>query len=123
MMRAIWITCFWIVLGACAPSLESPMVEAVAPSYTIKQVQESVEAAAQERGWLVKKIKGEDAYSATLDTRGHTVKVKIVYDKESIAVHYVDSTNMDYDGTHIHKKYGKWVQLLFKSFRKELASK
>lgn len=49
-----------------------------------------------------------------LDVRGHMVEVKIPYSEDSYAIHYADSSNMNYNAAknRIHPKYNQWVRNL-----------
>ena len=49
---------------------------------------------------------------ATLHLRTHVAVTEITYNEQVFSIIYVDSTNLDYDGTSIHKNYNGWIQNL-----------
>ena len=49
---------------------------------------------------------------ATLHLRTHVAVTEIAYTADSFSIRYVDSTNLQYDGTSIHKNYNGWIQNL-----------
>jgi hypothetical protein len=49
---------------------------------------------------------------ATLNLRTHVAVAEITYDAQHFAIRYVDSVNLQYDGTSIHKNYNSWIQNL-----------
>lgn len=71
---------------------------------------EIVEAGAQ-LGWQMKKVK-PGYIVATLYLRSHMVKVDINYSTTEYSISYKDSSNMEYDGSNIHKNYNSWLQNL-----------
>ena len=49
---------------------------------------------------------------ATLNLRTHVAVTEITYNEQVFSILYVDSTNLQYDGTSIHKNYNGWIQNL-----------
>lgn len=49
---------------------------------------------------------------ATLKLRGHIAVMDIPYDEQRFSIRYVDSTNLNYDGTNIHPNFNFWVRNL-----------
>jgi hypothetical protein len=58
----------------------------------------------------------------TLLLRTHMAKVNIKYDTSSYSITYKESSNLDYDGTNIHKNYNGWIQNLDKGIRSQLSN-
>jgi hypothetical protein len=45
----------------------------------------------------------------------------VTYDTKTYNIQYKDSSNLDYNGTSIHKNYNGWVENLDKAIRSQLA--
>jgi len=55
---------------------------------------------------------GPGAIRGTLNLRTHQAVVDIPHDTQRFGIRYVSSSNLDYDGTGIHRNYNSWVQNL-----------
>lgn len=80
------------------------------------QMASAIKQALFGRRWAIAKEE-PGVIHATLFARSHVAKIKIVYDRESFDIQYVDSTNLKYqkkpDGTeYIHRHYNSWIQNL-----------
>ncbi len=62
-------------------------------------------------GWRMQEMR-PGVMRATLDIRTHQAVVDITYDAQRFSIAYVDSTNLNYDGTRIHPNYNGWVRRL-----------
>lgn len=62
-------------------------------------------------GWEMQPA-GPGLIRATLHLRTHTAVVDIAYSADSFSIRYVDSRELQYDGTNIHKNYNGWIQNL-----------
>lgn len=62
-------------------------------------------------GWQMEPV-GPGLIRATLHLRGHVAVTDIAYTADSFSIRYVDSRNLQYDGTSIHKNYNGWIQNL-----------
>lgn len=49
---------------------------------------------------------------ATLNLRSHVAVAEITYNQEVFSIIYVDSSNLDYDGSSIHRNYNGWIMNL-----------
>ncbi|HPF25802.1 MAG TPA: hypothetical protein P5528_09570 [Steroidobacteraceae bacterium] len=105
---------FALPLLAAVP-LVDPQPIAVPSGLTAKDVSRGIRMGLTQRGWIVNKENPQDM-EATLNVRKHTLRIRVDYDTSTIALKYLDSTNLDYglakDGSTrvIHKKYGAWMQ-------------
>jgi hypothetical protein len=81
---------------------------------TMLSVEKSIIRAAVSLGWKTKK-RAEGEIEATLDIRKHNLVVLITYDKETVSINYVDSTNLKYNGSKIHRQYANWITNLLRS--------
>lgn len=86
------------------------------------QIEESIIKAAGEREWIVQR-KAEGELIATYSPRSHQAKVEIDFDQTEFSISYVDSTNLNYDGTSIHYNYNRWVNNLRQDILREVSAK
>ena len=57
-----------------------------------------------------------------LALRNHVAVVDVDYTPQTYSIKYRDSTNLDYNGTSIHRNYNGWIQNLDKAIRAQLAA-
>jgi len=69
--------------------------------------------AALSLGWKTEK-KSPGKIQATLIIRKHILTVMITHDTEYLSVDYVDSTNLKYTGSKIHRQYANWINNLLR---------
>lgn len=62
-------------------------------------------------GWAMEDA-GPGLIRGTLNVRGHQAVVEIPFDQVRFNIRYASSTNLNYDGAHIHANYNNWVQRL-----------
>lgn len=99
-------------LGACARI--QPIQEGsgeFAGRATLAQRGDQIRRAGAALGWRVESL-GPGLMRGTLDLRSHQAVVDIPYDTQRFAIRYVNSTNLLYDGTMIHRNYNGWVRNL-----------
>ena len=70
-----------------------------------------IQHAAAGLGWETTVIR-PGMIRATLNLRSHVAVTEITYNEQVFSIIYVDSTNLQYDGTSIHKNYNGWIQNL-----------
>lgn len=58
----------------------------------------------------------------TLKLRSHVAVVDIRHTTKSYSITYKDSTNLDYDGTNIHRNYNGWISNLDRAIKTQLAT-
>jgi len=68
-------------------------------------------AAASQPGWSVQSMR-PGLLRATNTWRSHQMTVDIAFDVRTFTIRYVNSVNLDYDGTRIHQNYNARVQAL-----------
>ena len=111
---ALMVLAFSLPLLAAVP-LVDPQPIAVPAGLTAKEVSRGIRMGLTQRSWIINKEHPEST-EATLVIRKHTVRVQLDYDTKTVALKYVDSTNLGYglgkDGQTrvIRKKYGPWMQ-------------
>ncbi len=49
---------------------------------------------------------------ATISLRTHRAVAEIRYDPAQFSIFYIDSVNLNYDGSNIHPNYNGWIQRL-----------
>lgn len=100
-------------LGACARTV--PMVNQTGAEFlgraSLPQRGDQIRAAAASLGWATES-RGPGLVRATLNLRGHQAVVDIPYDQQRFRIHYVSSSNLEYDGVNIHRNYNSWIQNL-----------
>lgn len=104
------------MLSVSACTATAPLNEysgAIPDGITATEFKQAVRDAGNKRDWIIKDV-GNNAMEATYVARGHSIQVKITYDKDSYDITYLSSTGMKYnqtDGT-IHRNYNRWVNNL-----------
>jgi len=81
------------------------------PGVTQQDIARAIETAGRSLGWIMKE-KEPGHILGTLHLRTHTAVVDIYYDRTKYSITYKDSTDLDYDGTNIHRNYNGWIQNL-----------
>ncbi len=84
---------------------------ATPPSATQEQVGNAIKRAGISKGWQMID-KGPSEIEGKLNLRDHLAIVSITFDTKQFSILYIDSTNLKYDGTTIHRNYNGWVQNL-----------
>ena len=96
-------------------------VEASKPNPTLDEVGKAIQRAGAALGWQMKETKPGQMLG-TLNLRRHVAVVDIDYSVKSYSIKYKDSTELNYDGTNIHKNYNGWIQNLDKGIRAQLSN-
>lgn len=116
-----------IMLGGCATPNPIRNINAepvVAPSgraVGLDDVGRAILRAGGTLGWQMKPV--EPGYIlGTLKLRSHVAVVDIRYTTKTYSITYKDSTNLNYDGTHIHNNYNGWISNLDRAIKTQLAT-
>jgi hypothetical protein len=100
-------------LAACART--APIYNVSNASFvghgSMAQRNQQIKRAGAGLGWIMEDV-GPNLIRATLNLRTHQALVDIRYDQGGFSMRYANSTNLDYDGTMIHRNYNGWVQRL-----------
>lgn len=113
-----------VVVAACtAPidQVERQPFPAGTQTLSMDQIENAIVRAANGREWVVSE-KSPGRLIATYSPRDHVAKVEIDYNKKDFSILYVDSTNLKYDGTHIHHNYNRWVNNLREDILREVSA-
>ncbi len=128
LLRFVIIVCFALSLMSCSKTILVKNYPDNAISYgvedhslTLNEIKKAIIRGAMSKGWTVKND-GKGKILATLRLRGHLLVVSITYDKKNYAIAYVDSSNLLYDGKHIHRQYANWIKNLRQAINANLAS-
>ena len=101
------------VLGACnrnAPIVQESGADSIGRA-GLAQRADQIRAAGASLGWRMDS-RGPGLMRGTLDLRSHQAVVDIPFDQQRFMIRYVSSSNLNYDGTTIHRNYNSWVQNL-----------
>lgn len=118
-----------LLLAGCSFSLK-PILnfhnQAIGQNLSIAQIQNSIENAAQGRGWFVSeksKVKHNAGfYKLTLNIRSHQAVVKVAYNKKQYSIVYISSQHLKYRNGNIHHNYNRWVNNLNHDIHRELST-
>lgn len=81
------------------------------PTATLEGVTKSIKKAGAGLGWQMAEV-APGQLEARLSLRRHVAVVEIAFDTKAFSIRYKDSTDLNYDGTNIHRNYNGWVQNL-----------
>lgn len=96
------------------------VVSATGKTLQMKQVREAIIRAGGGLGWVMQEDKPGHVVG-TLHLRTHMAKVGITYTTKYYSIDYLDSENLNYDGTNIHSNYNGWVQRLQQGISAEIS--
>lgn len=115
---AVVLACL-LLLASCR---SAPLYNVERSSYntseqhSLSEMTEAIQRAGASLGWQMN-VERPGLIIGTLNLRTHQAVVEIPYDTEGFAIEYQDSTDLDYDGTNIHKNYNSWIQNLEREIR------
>ena len=100
---------------------QTPVVTGSGKPATADQVRNAIVRAGSGLGWQMTPT-DPGLVTGRLALRGHTAVVDVRYTPSNYGIGYKDSTNLDYNGTQIHKNYNGWVENLNRDIRANLLS-
>ncbi len=101
-------------------NIEEAAIMTEAENVSSKDIAEAIVRAGSGLGWVMKLQKGSDEIIGILHLRKHMAKVSIKYTNEFYSIQYLDSTNLNYDGTNIHNNYNGWISYLNNGIQAQL---
>jgi hypothetical protein len=110
---------FLLLACTAQPVLEVNQEAITSTPASLADVQKAITKAGVGLGWQMKPV-GPGKIVGTLVLREHTAVVDITYDLKTFSIKYKDSTNLNYDGTNIHRRYNTWIQTLDRQIRVNL---
>ena len=91
------------------------------PAASADAVQKAILKAGAAQNWQMKVV-APGKIEGTLFIRVHKAVVDITYDAKSFNIKYKDSSQLQYDGTNIHRNYNQWIDDLIKQIRINLVA-
>jgi hypothetical protein len=122
---AIVVSTLVVFVSGCGTqpvyNVSNAPVAASKPNPTLEEVSKAIVRAGAALGWQMKETKPGHMLG-TLYLRTHVAVVDIDYSVKSYSIRYKDSTDLNYDGTNIHRNYNGWIQNLDKGIRVQLSN-
>lgn len=78
---------------------------------TLAQRADQIRRAGAAQGWVMQSD-GPGRMRGVLNRRSHQAIVEIPFDQQRFTIRHAASTNLNYDGTQIHRNFNGWVQSL-----------
>lgn len=98
-----------------------PVVTPAGRAVSLDEVGKAILRAGGTLGWEMKQV--EPGYIlGTLKLRSHVAIVDIRHTTKNYSITYKDSTNLDYDGTNIHRNYNGWIANLDRAIKTQLVN-
>ncbi len=112
-----------LVVAGCGTQLvynieEAPIITSVT-DVSKTDIAKAIKRAGITLGWQMKD-KAEGEIIGTLLLRKHMAKVSIKYTTDYYSIKYLDSKELRYDGTKIHRNYNGWIQNLDRDIQIQL---
>ena len=89
------------------------------PSATEEEIEKAIWSASRRLDWLIKNVRPGEL-QGVYRKQTHKATVSIPYDRTQFSILYVDSENLDYDGSNIHVNYNVWIQRLADQIQNEI---
>ena len=99
----------------------APITVASMKSYTLTDVRNAIVRAGAGIGWQMQEV-APGHLVGTLNIRTHMAQVDIKYNTKTYSITYKDSSDLDYDGTKIHKNYNGWIQHLDNAIKTQVSA-
>ncbi len=106
--------------GSPIQNYNNSPIKASAGKKNQENIRRAIILAGTSTGWQMREVSKSQVF-ATRYSGGHMAKVEINYTTESFNITYKDSSNLQYDGTNIHKTYNSWVKKLYKTIKKNIS--
>ena len=92
-------------------------------SYETTDVKAAIVEALATRNWVITNENGNEIQAKFVIKENQFIAVKISYTDRYYNINYLDSQNMKYNGSKIHKTYNKEVKALDKVIKSNVKSK
>jgi hypothetical protein len=123
-LKSLLLATAAVLLVSCATpvmNVDSSPINISSPSYDLEDVTKAIQTAGVSRGWRMKE-QTPGHIIGTLHVRSHMAQVDIIYSLDEYSITYKSSTNLDYDGTNIHRNYNSWVRNLDNDIQARLST-
>jgi hypothetical protein len=109
-----------LLTGCGAGTVYNVSTPSIQQSVSKEQMKKAILAAAQRFNWVILKM-SNNKIIAEYRRNKIMAKISITYSAHSYEINYIDSKNLKYDGSHIHKAYNKWIHNLEKEINTNLS--
>lgn len=123
-LPALLVLAAVLVIGACRSNAMYTVESAPLnppPKATMADIQRAIIRAGAVRGWVMTP-KEPGLIQATYARQSHSATVDIRYSLTSYSIGYVNSQNLNYDGSNIHPTYNSWVRNLQNDIQNQVAA-
>lgn len=110
-MGPVVAACAMLALSGCTRPIHNVSQQPFTVPGTLAGRTSQIQHAAAGLGWETVVIRPGEI-RATLHLRSHVAVTEITYNEQVFSILYVDSTNLQYNGTSIHKNYNGWIENL-----------
>ncbi len=113
-----------LVLAGCTLAPLKPAAPISVPAQLSQtQVRNAIITSLTGRGWTIDHS-GNGNILSTLNLRGHSATIRVNYDRSTVTITYVSSSDLEYrlkDGKpYIHRNYNGWIGYLQQDIRRNL---
>ena len=123
MLKKAFAVLAMVALATMAGCRSAPVMNVVEAPVTgtksMQQVEQAIVSAGNSLGWQMRP-QGPGKVQGTLLLRDHRAVVDVDYTQRSYSIRYKDSSNLNYDGSSIHKNYNGWIENLDRAIRVRL---
>jgi hypothetical protein len=112
-----------VFLSACPANrkpLENYTGQPIPAGLSTEQIVQAIALGGARHGWFIEQTAPGELIG-TVHVRQHMAKVKITHSDSVYSITYLDSTNMGYTESRIHRNYNKWIMLLRQSISQQFA--
>ena len=114
-----------ILLVACTTqpvrNVDNAPINVSGSSYDLSDVTRAIKTAGTVLGWQMQE-KTPGHVVGSLYLRTHVAIVDVTYTLDEFSINYKDSTNLNYDGSLIHKNYNGWIDNLNNAINVQLSA-
>jgi len=113
-VRALSVLVTCLVLTGCfgriqpVYSVHNHPVPASAEKLTAQKIGDVIKLAASSRKWVAQDL-NPGVMKLTHRKKNHVAEVEVSYNKSSYSIKYLNSSNLLYNGSMIHRNYNRWV--------------
>lgn len=123
-LKTLFLAAAVITLAACAQpvyNVQDAPISTNLQGASLDDVTMAIRRAGASLGWQMRE-QTPGHMVGTLNIRRHMAVVDIIYNLNQFSIQYRDSTNLDYNGSTIHRNYNGWIQNLENAIKVQLTS-
>ena len=124
-LNVITLGALAVLLVACTTrpvhNVENAPSSISGSSVDLSDVTRAIKTAGAVLGWQ-RKEKTQGHIVGSLHLRTHVAIVDVTYTLDEFSINYKDSTNLNYDGSVIHKNYNGWIENLTNAINVQLST-